>query len=47
VNEDLSQCINPLEVGPSELKKKKQKKSEWELNEVYQGNGQQVFLGLN
>jgi hypothetical protein len=36
VNENLPQSINPLKAGPSEPKKKKQKKSEWELNRVYQ-----------
>jgi hypothetical protein len=36
VGKDLSQSIVPLKVGPSERKKKKQKKNEWELNMVYQ-----------
>jgi hypothetical protein len=45
VNEDLPQSINPLEVGPNELKKIKL--NEWELYKVYRINGQQGFVGLN
>jgi hypothetical protein len=36
VSEDLPQSINPLKASLNEPKKKKQKKSEWELNRVYQ-----------
>jgi hypothetical protein len=36
VSKNLPHFIDPLKDGPSEPKKKKQKKSEWELNMVYQ-----------
>jgi hypothetical protein len=36
VGKDLPQSIVPLKAAPSERKKKKEKKNEWELNMVYQ-----------
>jgi hypothetical protein len=36
MSKDLPQSIDPLKANPNEPKKKKQKKSEWELNMVYQ-----------